>query len=197
MSDFSGTTRAMAPGGRVVFQLIPPGMDTPVPVTYYENFTAETRTAPNGDVVRRNGMGDVGQIPRMYFLFTQDDDGSIWLHGVEGPDGAVEWVSRPDSGKVLNYPGHYETGVTWVQDFQLTGPSGPGPAMYLTHTVGEVEDVSVPLGTYRAFKIVSIDAGGNLDSESWFAPELGVNIKKLSHSGQRPGYALATIDFGG
>jgi hypothetical protein len=188
---FTGQTRKLTPGGRVVFQVIPPGMDQPIPAQYYEVFTAETRLAPDGTVVRLNGMGDVGQPPRMNFLFTQQDDGSIYLYGMETPDGLIAWVTRPADGRVLNYPGVYSLDLTWVQDFEL----GPMPPVYLTHTVDAIEDVTVPLGTYRAFRITSRRADGTLDALSWFAPDLGVNIKKISHDPTRPGYALCEVHF--
>jgi hypothetical protein len=191
MSEYTGCTRQLTPGGQVVFQVIPPGMEQPIPARYYETFTAETRTDPNGTIVRLNSMGDVGQPPRMNFLFTQEEDGSIYLHGMEMPDGMIAWITRPESGRVLNYPGLYTLGLTWVQDFVM----GPMPPVYLTQKVEAVEEVAVPLGTYRAFRIVSSRRDGTLDSLSWFAPDLGVNIKKISHDPMRPGYALCETHF--
>lgn len=191
MNEYTGRTRKLTAGGQVVFQVIPPGVEQPIPAQYYETFTAETRTAPDGTVVRLNSMGDVGQPPRMNFLFTQEDDGGIYLHGMEMPDGLIAWISHPESGRVLNYPGRYSLGLTWVQDFAM----GLMPPVHLSHKVEAVEEVVVPLGTYRAFRIVSTRADGSLDSLSWFAPDLGVNIKKISHDPMRPGYALCETHF--
>lgn len=191
MNEYTGRTRPLIPGGQVVFQVIPPCTEQPIPAQYYETFTAETRTAPNGTIVRLNSMGDVGQPPRMSFLFTQEQDGSIYLHGLETPDGRIAWISRPESGRVLNYPGLYTLGLTWVQDFAL----GPMPPVHLTHNVEAVEEIAVPLGTYRAFRIVSTRLDQSLDSLSWFAPDLGVNIKKISYDPMRPGYALCETHF--
>lgn len=191
MSEYTGRTRKLTPGGQVIFQVIPPGTEQPIPERYCETFTAETRTAPDGTVVRLNSLGDVGQPPRMNFLFTQTDDGSIYLHGMEMPGGMIAWITQPADGRVLNYPGLYSLGLTWVQDFAM----GPMPPVHLTHKVEAMEEVTVPLGTYQAFRIVSTRADGTLDSLSWFAPELGVNIRKISHDPMRPGYALCEIHF--
>lgn len=196
MSDLNGKTRVLIPGGKVVFHVIPPGMEEPVPMRYYETFTAHTDTAPNGVTVRLNGMGDDGQPPRMNFLFTQEQDHSIYLYGVLHPDGKKEWITRPGNGRILNYPGTYFVGFEWIQDFEMQDEEGNSQgAIYLKNTVTAIEEVTIPLGTFQAFRINTTEKDESLNSISWFAPELGVNIKKISYSPMRPGYELCETHF--
>ncbi|NJM15446.1 MAG: hypothetical protein HC896_08785 [Bacteroidales bacterium] len=198
-----GKTHQLAPGDRFVFAVIPPGMEQPIPAFYYEELTDLTATAPSGQVVNLNSLGNLGEPPFMYFAYKQDRLMNIWYFGSVIPNpfepGAYfyqEWVTQPSIGFSLNYPGTYFVGRKWRSKFQTSTPDGTVTAdVNIEYTVIDFEKVNIGIGELDAFKIEGVNKNtGELDSYSWWSPELGINIKKLSY-GERPGYELFEYSF--
>ena len=50
-----------------------------------------------------------------------------------------------------------------------------------THVVEGIEDITVPAGTFRCFKVVEYNEQGNIDSIDWYADKAKVNVKSIDH----------------
>jgi len=109
----------------------------------------------------------------------------------EGPEGAI--MARPDGawvgvfrdGKpILTWdpPASYEwplvVGKTFTQSYRLTNHvTQRTQAFDSTSSVEAYEDVSVPAGTFKAFRVKSSDTLGN-ENITWFSPALGIFVKQ-------------------
>jgi len=50
-----------------------------------------------------------------------------------------------------------------------------------TFRVERIEDITVPAGTFRCFKIVEYDEHGTVSDEEWYADEPKINVKSIDH----------------
>ena len=199
----TGETRILKAGDEIIFKIIPAGQEQPIEEYYYERITDKTFVTPMGETVRLNSMGTVGEPPSVYFAFNQDEERNINFYGVVfALDPSIpetvfyqEWVVAPESGYCLNYPGQYYIGQKWEYKFKMLGPFGDVTSVELVNEVVAYEKITIGAGKFKAFKIIAKDAEGNLESISWFAPELGVNIRRYSYSNIKPGYELAECSF--
>lgn len=79
----------------------------------------------------------------------------------------------------LGYEWPLEVGKTWTQDIMLTAGAAKVP-MKAVWTVEAYEDVTVPAGTFKAWRIVMTDNFG-FRQVTWSVPEkLGVFAKRTS-----------------
>ena len=109
----------------------------------------------------------------------------------ESPEGTI--VSRPEGGFVevlvkdspvttWDPPASYEwplyVGKSWKQSYRMTLHAANRTISYTQmQRIEAYEDVTVPAGTFKAFRITSVDTTGQ-DNVQWFSPELGIFVKQ-------------------
>jgi hypothetical protein len=196
-------THVLQPGDRIAFQVIPPAQEQVVDMYYYEQVAGATYVTPQGQTVWLNAQGDIGQPPKTYFCFTQDSARNLYLYGALRPqpgkalDLAVqEWIVKPETGKVLLYPGQYHAGLEWATTFEMQSQGETVAVLDVTYKVERLETVAIDEQEYEAFKVVGRERNGATESITWFSTQLGINIKKLSYSTLRPGYELWEHNLG-
>ncbi len=180
-------TRVLQPGDRLAFQVIPPDENQVVDMYYYEQVAGATYVTPQGQTVQLYAQGDIGQPPKIYFCFTQDSARNLYRYGALHPqpgkalDQAVqEWI-KPETGKVLLYPGQYHAGLEWATTYEMQSQGETVAVLDVTYQVQRLETISISNGQeYEAFQVVGREQNGDTESITWFSTRLGVNIKKLS-----------------
>lgn len=105
------------------------------------------------------------------FAILADLDGN-WIGVVSGDK--PMWTWDPP----LNWEYPLELGKTWTHNSRLTNyaRSQTTPFKY-TQKVEAYEDVTVPAGTFKAFKISTSDTLGN-ENVQWFSPQLRIFVKQ-------------------
>lgn len=101
-------------------------------------------------------------------------DSGNWLGVVSGDKPLVTWEPG------LNWDWPLEVGKTWTHHHRMTIHATKQTLPYqLLTKVEAYEDVTVPAGTFKAFKISS---SNNLGDENvvWFSPELGIYVKQIN-----------------
>jgi len=113
------------------------------------------------------------------------------------PDGAWATILSPDGKPILSYdpPLGYDyplvVGKTWTKSYKMTMHAKNQVFPFdVTWKVEAYEDVTVPAGTFKAFKI-SFSSIGSQDMY-WFAPELGVFAKQSMRRTDKSGYGAGT-----
>ncbi len=97
-------------------------------------------------------------------------DGS-WLGQVRGATPVVTWDPP------LSYDWPLEVGKTWTKNHRITIHAAKRTlAFQSTQKVEAYEDVTVPAGTFKAFKVSTSDTLGN-ENINWFSPDLGIFVK--------------------
>lgn len=113
-----------------------------------------------------------------------------WI-GTVGLDGKL--ASRWDPP--LHYEWPLEVGKTWTRTHQVKLPGAdPLVPMELTTTVEAFEEVTVPAGTFKAFRIRSVDSFHNV-STSWFVPELRLFARRIQERTERHGAGAGRREF--
>ncbi len=108
--------------------------------------------------------------PRGATLFNPSDGSWVALLGPDGKP-AVSWDPP------IGYAFPLAVGKTWSRPYQVTlYAKNQTVPVDVTWKVEAYEDVTVPAGTFKAFKIVSSDTLGNANIQ-WFYPELGIFVK--------------------
>lgn len=98
----------------------------------------------------------------------------VWV-AVLGPDDKPIWSWDPPIG--YDFP--LEVGKTWTKSYRITIHARNQTIPFdSTAKVEAYEDVTVPAGTFKVFKISGSDTLGN-ESVTWFSPELGFWIKRI------------------
>lgn len=94
-----------------------------------------------------------------------------WVSQVRGDTPVVTWDPP------ANWDWPLEVGKTWTKKYRLTIHATKQTIPYeVTQKVEAYEDVTVPAGTFKAFKVTSSDTLGN-ENVIWFSPELGIFVK--------------------
>jgi hypothetical protein len=92
-----------------------------------------------------------------------------------GPDEKPIMTFEPPIGN--NYP--LEVGNTWTESYRVTVHAANQTIPFdSTWKVEAYEEVTVPAGTFKAFKIISSDTTGN-ETVTWSNPEVGMWIKRI------------------
>jgi hypothetical protein len=91
-----------------------------------------------------------------------------------GPDNKPIFSWDPPA--VFDFP--LEVGKTWTKSYRLTMHATKQTIPFdSTGKVEAYEDVTVPAGTFKAFKISTSDTLGN-ENAIWYSPELGIWVKQ-------------------
>jgi hypothetical protein len=107
--------------------------------------------------------------PDMMILVNTDGTWPAWLT----PDGKPILTWNPPIG--YDFP--LEVGKTWTKSFHLTVHPTQQTVNYNgTWKVESYEDVKLPAGTFKVFKISFFDTIGN-ENTQWYCPELGCFVK--------------------
>jgi hypothetical protein len=103
---------------------------------------------------------------------------------VSTPEGLWAAILAPDEKPIMifdppigwEYP--LEVGKTWTKSYRVTIPATKQTIPFdSTSKVEAYEQVTVPAGTFKTFKIVSSDTTG-IETVSWSNPEVGMFIKR-------------------
>jgi len=111
----------------------------------------------------------------MSFTSAYRDSGSFGTGKSEvlAPDGkmAISW----EPATVWDFP--LTVGKSWTKQYKATFRAQNREVPFETKQVVEAyEDVVVPAGTFKAFRVRSSDTLGN-ENVHWFAPEVGIFVK--------------------
>lgn len=97
-----------------------------------------------------------------------------WLGVISGDKALMTW--DPPIG--FDWP--LKVGKTWTHNHRVTYHAKNQTIPYqLTQKVEAYEDVTVPAGTFKTFKISSSSTLGQEDV-IWFSPELGIFVKRIN-----------------
>lgn len=97
-----------------------------------------------------------------------------WIGIVSGDKPMMTW--DPPMG--WDWP--LEVGKTWTHNNRFTNHAKQQTIPFqTTQKVEAYEDVTVPAGTFKAFKISTSDTLGN-ENVNWFSPELGIFVKSIN-----------------
>jgi hypothetical protein len=106
-------------------------------------------------------------------------------------------ILSPDGKPILSYdpPLDYDwplvVGKTWTKSYKMTVHAKNQVVPFdATYKVEAYEDVTVPSGTFKAFKI-SFSSIGSQDTY-WFVPELGIFAKQSLRRTDKSGYGPGT-----
>jgi hypothetical protein len=162
---------AMSPGDRYV----PP----PVGTTYTSEFRdtgsyGSSRSDVSGQVVAYdwNGATVTGfQAPQSTLIVLP----SGAFVGLVGRDGKM--MTSWDPPAVWEFP--LEVGKGWTKQYKLKLHAQNSELSFETRQVVEAyEEVKVPAGTFKSFRVRTSDTLGN-ENVQWFAPELGMFVKTV------------------
>ena len=97
-----------------------------------------------------------------------------WIGIVSGDKPVMTW--DPPVG--WDWP--LEVGKTWTHNHRVTLHARQQTIPFqTTQKVEAYEDVTVPAGTFKTFKISTSDTLGN-ENLNWFSPELGIFVKSIN-----------------
>lgn len=97
-----------------------------------------------------------------------------WLGIYKGDSPVLTWDPP------LSWQWPLEVGKSWTRAQRVTNHGTKQTTSYeLTQTVEGFEDVTVPAGTFKTFKISTVNSLGD-DNMLWFSPELGIFVKQIN-----------------
>ena len=120
-----------------------------------------------------------------------DSSSGDWHGVVKGSTPLMTW--DPPLG--WNFP--LEVGKTWTKATRVTIHAANRTVPYeYTQKVEAYEEVTVPAGTFKAFKMTTSDTIGN-ENVQWFSPELGIfvksNLRRTAKNASGPGTREAEL----
>jgi len=119
-------------------------------------------------------------------VILENADGS-WA-AMLGPDDKPMFTWEPPI--VYDFP--LEVGKTWTKSYRVTMHAAKQTIPFeSTGKVEAYEDVTVPAGTFKVFKVSTSDTLGN-ESVSWFCPEFGIFIKRVERRTAKSPSGLGT-----
>lgn len=105
-----------------------------------------------------------------------------------GSNGKIRARFRPHVG-TLNWP--MFVGKSWTHTYTSERERRKSKIGPYTHSVAAYETITVPAGSFRAFRIVSTK---NATSRTtWFAPKLGILVKQSERKNGRTTFSLVLI----
>jgi hypothetical protein len=101
-------------------------------------------------------------------------DSGNWLGIVSGDKPLITW----EPGLSWDWP--LEVGKSWTRNYRVTIHATKQTIPFqTTQKVEAYEDVTVPAGTFKTFKISTSDTLGN-ENVQWFSPELEIFVKQIN-----------------
>jgi hypothetical protein len=106
-------------------------------------------------------------------------------------------ILAPDDKPILSYEPPIgfdfplEVGKTWTKSYRMTVHAKNQTIPFdATWKVEAYEDVTVPAGTFKAFKVSFVSIGS--EDTYWFVPELGTHAKQILKRTDKSGYGPGT-----
>jgi hypothetical protein len=183
---------------------------TSVGCANFESTGARYQAPPLGSswVIARRDAGSYGnsstQLPAKRGEFMWQGKTHVTFENPEStivaqPEGA--WVGIFRGGKpMLTYdpPAGYDfpltVGKTFTKTYRLTNHATQEVSSSTVKTdVEALEDVVVPAGTFRAFRVKTTDTLGN-ENTVWFSPELGIFVKQMNRRTEKHAQGVGTRD---
>ena len=97
-----------------------------------------------------------------------------WIGIYRGQQPVITWDPP------LHWEWPIEVGKSWTRAQRMTNHVTKRTMSYqVTQKVEAYEDVAVPAGTFKAFKVSTVKTHGD-DNVLWFSPELGIFIKQMN-----------------
>ena len=97
-----------------------------------------------------------------------------WIGIYRGEQPVITWDPP------LHWEWPIEVGKSWTRAQRMTNHVTKRTMSYqVTQKVEAYEDVAVPAGTFKAFKVSTVNTLGD-DNVLWFSPELGIFIKQMN-----------------
>ncbi|MEJ5991557.1 hypothetical protein WG902_16250 [Ramlibacter sp. PS3R-8] len=124
------------------------------------------------------------------FLGIQSTEGTLLIHpaggqwvGLMGADGQIAVVWDPPLA--WEYP--VEVGKSWTRNFQVKFPAeGRSVPVEGRQMVEAYEDVTVPAGTFKAYRFRWTDSTGTINTD-WYSPDVQLFVKRIQErSAQYP-----------
>jgi hypothetical protein len=132
-------------------------------------------------------MMEANESPQQVALAASDGGLAVIL----SPDGKP--LVRYDPPFTYNYP--LVVGKTWTTSYRVTVISTKQAFPFdATFKVEAYEDVTVPAGTFKAFKISVLTSAGSEDTY-WFVPEFGIHAKQSLRRTGKSGYGPGTREI--
>ena len=174
----AGATLALVAGGCALMAPKAERYVAPPLGTTWETSRADTGSYGNGSSKVASRRGERSWQGQTVLTF-ESATGTI----VAKPDG--NWIGIFSGDKPvmtwdppLNWEWPIEVGKTWTRDQRVTFHAANRTVSYkLTQKVEAYEDVTVPAGTFKAFKIRTVTSLGD-ENIVWFGPEQGIFIKQ-------------------
>jgi len=114
-----------------------------------------------------------------------------WVGIFNGDKPVITW----DPPLTWQWP--LEVGKTWTREQRMTIHAAKATVSYsVTQKVEAYEDVTVPAGTFKTFKVSTVTSLGD-ENIAWFSPELGIFVKQsLKRTGKhRQGAGTREIEL--
>ncbi len=97
-----------------------------------------------------------------------------WLGIYKGDSPMLTWDPP------LHWQWPLEVGKSWTRAQRVTNHGTKQTTSYeLTQKVEAYEDVTVPAGTFKTFRISTVNSLGD-DNMLWFSPDLGIFVKQVN-----------------
>ncbi len=133
---------------------------------------------------------------KVYTLATQPQQGTVVMNGqgfwmaVLGTDDKplIRW--EPASGYQLPL----EVGKTWMQHYRMIDAAGGSHPYDTTCKVEAYEEVKVPAGAYKAFKVACSYSYG-AEEITWLSPELRIWVKQSLKRAADSAYGAGTQEM--
>jgi len=130
----------------------------------------ETVTMKRGERVWQGQKLIAYEVGGVSTLLTRPD--GAWVAMLRGDTPIMSW--NPPA----NWAFPLEVGKTWSKDERVMIYATKRTIPYsVTGKVEAYDDVTVPAGTFKAFRVHQTDTLGN-DNTNWLSPELGIFIKQ-------------------
>jgi len=112
-----------------------------------------------------------------------------WIGFFKGDTPILTW------DPALNWEWPLEVGKTWTREQRVTIHAMKRTVPYtLTQKVEAYEDVTVPAGTFKAFKVSTVTSLGD-ENVVWFSPAHGVFVKQSLRRTAKHGQGPGTREF--
>lgn len=109
---------------------------------------------------------------------------------VQYPDGS--WVRFSPPLQVVQWP--LRVGHSWTQDAVIERSSGSRRSVLVKGAVVSYEAITVPAGSFMAFKIV-LTMGGARSGETWYAPEARTIVRSISYDSRGGQVVKELLDY--
>ncbi len=191
----AGLSLTFAAGGCALLEPTAENYDAPQIGATWVNARTDTGSFGTGRVEQKGGRGERTWEGQKVLTF-EGTDGQIlaqpngnWIAIVKGDTPIMTWDPP------LHWQWPLKVGKTWTRDQRVTFHANKRTLPYqLTQKVEAYENVTVPAGTFKTFRVSTVTTLGD-ETTVWFSPQLGIFVKQsLRRTAKHPAGA-GTRDF--